>query len=155
MEPFLHAWARPLVLLHGLVAMALLGATTHHALVLVKCLRGVDALRAARTYAGLTAASYVATLTLGALAYPNYRYWVRGLVLDRYSHWASNLFDMKENIASLGLPMALGALALSRVLRREEDPALLLGYAVLGFGACFATWFNVIAGMLVTLEKGV
>jgi hypothetical protein len=154
-ETFLQSWAKLVVLIHGGAAIVLIGASTRHTIALTRCLMGHDTLRVARRTAAVTAALYTVTLALGALAYPTYRYWVRGLYLDRYAHWASNLFDMKENIASLGLPLALGAFALSRVVQHKDEHAMLWGYAVVSFGTCFAVWFNVIAGLLVTIEKGV
>ena len=59
----------------------------------------------------------------GGLVYPRYRYFVRGLYLDRYAPWASNLFDFKENLATLGLPLAIGAFVLARELAQAPaDP---------------------------------
>lgn len=154
-QPILFGVARPLVFLHAAGAMVLVGASTHHALVTLGYLRGVYKMRLGRIYAATVFVAYVLTFLLGSAAYPTYRYYVRGLYLDRYAVWASNLFDIKENFASIGLPLALGAFVLSRVMQPKEDRALLSGYAVMVFGATAIVWFNVIAGLFITMAKGV
>lgn len=151
---FLEQWARVLVLLHAAASIVLIGATTHHCLVTVGSLRGRFKPRLARIYAATSAVAYVATFALGALAYPAYRYHVRGLYLDRHAVWASNLFDIKENFASIGLPLVIGALVLDRVMDPKRDRQMLVGYALMVFGTAFIVWFNVISGLLITLVKG-
>jgi hypothetical protein len=148
-------FAQALVILHGLCGMALVGACTHHAVVVVGYLRGVYRVRLARVYALVTAIGWTVTFVLGALAYPAYRYFVRGLYLDWHKVWASNLFDIKENFAALGLPVAFMLLLLSRRLKPNEDSALVGPYAALVFVACGLIWFCAVAGMVVTLQRGV
>jgi hypothetical protein len=151
---FLEQWARVLVLLHAAASIVLIGATTHHCLVTISHLRGRFRPRLARIYAATSAVAYVVTFALGALAYPAYRYHVRGLYLDRHAVWASNLFDIKENFASIGLPLVIGALVLGRVLDPKRDRPMLVGYAVMVFGTAFIVWFNVISGLVITMVKG-
>jgi hypothetical protein len=150
-----YSSAKLLVLLHAAAAIVLLGSSTHHSVVTVGYLRKSYKPRLGRIYAAVVAAAYTATVVLGGLAYPTYRYHVRGLYLDRYAVWASNLFDIKENCATLGLPLALCAFVLSRVMNPKEDRPLLPGYALMVFLATGIVWFNAIAGFLVTLVKGV
>jgi len=147
--------AKLLVLLHAAAAIVLVGSSTHHTLVTVGYLRRVYKTRLGRIYAAVVAVAYAATFFLGSIAYPTYRYYVRGLYLDRHAVWASNLFDMKENFASLGLPLVLGAWLMSRVMDPKEDRSLLGGYAVMVFGSTLIVWFNVISGLLITMTKGV
>src|SRR5690349_115909 len=106
--PVLVDQARLLVVLHAAAAMVLIGATTHHAIVTVGYLRGRTSVRLGRIYAVVGASAYAVTFLLGLLAYPTFRYQVRGLHLDRDAPWASNLFDIKETFAALGLPLAVG-----------------------------------------------
>jgi hypothetical protein len=152
---FLEPWARAIVVLHAVAAMALVGASTHHALVAIGYFQGRFKVRLGRIYAATSAAAYGLTFALGAMAYPAYRYHVRGLYLDRHAVWASNLFDIKENLASLGLPLALGAFVLSRVLDPKSDRSMLAGYAVMVIGTAVSAWFNVVSGLLITMVKGV
>lgn len=153
---FLEALARPLLLLHALIAVGLGGASTHLALVSIRMLRGNLSLgRLARVYAQVIGATYVAAFAAGLLMYPQYRYVVRALYLDRYEPWASNLFDIKENLAAMGLPLALGLFALGRRFEPTREPALVKWMA---FMAC-AVWVLVVvtalSGFLVTDVKGV
>jgi hypothetical protein len=152
---FLEPWARALVLLHAAAAVVLIGATSHHCLVTIGYLRGRPKPRLGRIYAATSAVAYAVTFALGALAYPTYRYHVRGLYFDRHAIWASNLFDIKENFASIGIPLVVGALVLSRIMDVKRDRPMLLGYAVMVFGTTFIVWFNVISGLLITMVKGV
>jgi hypothetical protein len=157
LQPAFHGSVRLLVLLHALAAIVLLGSATHQAVVTAGQLRGHDRPRLARVYAVTCAAAYAVTFLLGAAAYPSYRYHTRALYLDRYAVWASNLFDIKENFASLGLPLVLGALLLTRWVDPQQPGAgpLLTGRAVLVFGTAFVVWFDAVSGLLITLAKGV
>jgi hypothetical protein len=154
-ETFLHGWAKGLLLLHAAAAIVLIGSSTHHLLITWGYWRGRYNLRLGRIYAPVAAIAYVITFAFGALTYPTYRYFVRGLYLDRYAIWASNLFDVKENLAALTLPMVLGAWALSRVLDPEHQRSLLWGYSVLVGCTCAVVWFDVITGLLITMAHGV
>lgn len=148
--------ARPLVLLHALAAMVLIGASTHHALIALGYLRGRYAARLGRIYAATMLVAYGVTFTLGALAYPTFRYHTRALHLDRVAPAISNLFDIKEHFASMGLPLVVGAFVLSRVMVPSRDPrGVLAGYAVMVWGTAFVVWFGVIAGLWITLVRSV
>jgi hypothetical protein len=147
--------ARLLVLLHAAAAIVLVGSTTHHFLVALGYARRRYKLKLGRIYAAIVLVAYPATFLLGALAYPTYRYHVRGLYLDRHEVWASNLFDMKENFAAIGLPLVLGAFVLGRVMDAKADRPLVVGYLVMVTIVAAIVWFNVIAGLLITMAKGV
>jgi len=147
--------ARILVVLHAAAAIVLVGSSTHHALIALGYLRSVFKERLGRIYASTVLGSYLVTFLLGGAAYPAFRYHVRALYLDRYEPWASNLFDIKEHFASLGLPMAVGVFVLSRVLRPKQDTELLPTYAVMVFGVAIIVWFNLFSGLIITLVRGV
>jgi hypothetical protein len=152
---FLQTWARALVVLHALSAFVLLGSSTHSAVLAVGTLRGRALPRLARLHAGVVALSYTTTLLLGALAYPTYRYYVRALFLDRYAPWASNLFDIKEGFAAIGLPLAFGALLLRRFADPGSDRRGRAPYALMALGTTALVWFAAVAGLVITLEKAV
>lgn len=147
--------ARPLILVHSVCAIVLVGASSQHALVALGYGRGRYKVHVGRVVAAAVAGAYVLTMTLGALVYPTYRYYVRGLFLDRHAPWASNLFSIKENLATIGLPLALGAFVLSRVLDPERDRVMLPGYIGLVLLQTAIVWFNLLAGLWVTLLRGV
>jgi hypothetical protein len=152
---FLEPWARFLVLLHAAASVVLVGACTHHFLIALGYLRGTYKVKLGRIYAAIIAIAYPVTMLFGALAYPTYRYHVRALYFDRHAAWASNLFDIKENFASIGLPLAIGAFVLSRVIEPRQDRSLVFGYFVAVTLVAAIVWFNVVSGLLLTMERGV
>ncbi|MBL9018098.1 MAG: hypothetical protein JNL83_28185 [Myxococcales bacterium] len=147
--------APALVVFHALAAIVLIGASTHHAIIAVGYLRGSFKTRLGRIYAAVGAIAYGVTFVLGLFAYPAFRYHTRGLYLDRYEPWASNLFDIKENFAALGLPLVIGALVLSRVMKPSEDATLLRGYAAMVLLTAAIVWFSVISGLVIGQARGV
>lgn len=146
---------RALLLFHGLLSFALAGASTHLALVTLSFLRGrPPKLRLARIYSVVAGLLFVAAFLGGALLYPDYRYAVRGLYLDRHAPWASNLFDFKETLAALALPLALGLLVLGRGFDGEDRPAR-SAFAFCAFGVWLVVAFDVVSGLLVVAERSV
>jgi hypothetical protein len=155
MPVFMQGLARLVVVLHCLAAIALVGAATHHVVIAVGFIRGSAKLRLARIYAATTLVAWLVTFGLGLLAYPAFRYGVRTLYLDANAAWATRLFDVKEYFAALGIPLVVAVYALSRVIEPKLDRVLVYTYAA--FTALIATivWFDVISGLVITLEKGV
>jgi hypothetical protein len=147
--------ARLLVVLHAAAAVVLVGSSTHHFLIALGYLRGRYKVRLGRIYAATLLAAYAATFFLGAMAYPTYRYHVRGLYFDRHAPWASNLFDIKENFAALAFPLAIGLFVLSRVMKPKDDRGMLAGYFAMAALVCAIVWFNVVSGIILTMERGV
>lgn len=153
---FLEGWAKPLLVLHALCAFGLFGACTHQAVVAVALLRGKLHLgRLARIYAQVTGALFAAAFSLGLLMYPHYRYHVRGLYLDRYAPGTSNLFDMKENLLALGLPLALVLFAVGRRFEPREEAQVVPVFAVCAISLWALVAFGVVSGLLVTSVRGV
>ncbi len=152
---FLSGLARLLVVLHAVMAIALVGAATHHALIAIGYLRGVFKIRLARIYATTVAVTWLVTFVLGLLSYPTFRIAARALYLDRYEPWASKLFELKEHSAALGIPLVLGALALSRVFDPKQDRVLARAYAAIVLLIAAIVWFDVFSGLAITLAKGV
>ncbi len=147
--------AQALVVLHAVAGLALCGAATHHVVVAAGYLRGVYRVKLARIYAVVTAACYATVFLLGAAAYPSYRYFVRGLYFDRHVVWASNLFDIKENYAALGLPFVVTVLLLSRSFDPARDGDLTKPYVTLVAVVAGIVWFAGLSGLLITLQRGV
>jgi len=100
-----------LLLLHGLLAVALLGAITHQALsVLPRAaakgqrtfldrFRGVNA----PAYATPVVVLFVVTAIGGALLYPQYRIDVRPALEDMQNAAANGVFEIKEHLIAIGL----------------------------------------------------
>lgn len=153
---FLDTWAKPLLVLHALAAFALCGACTHQALVGVGLWRGKLHLgRLARVYAQIIGALFTLAFAIGLLLYPHYRYAVRGLYLDRYEPWASNLFDMKETLLALGLPFALSLFVIGRRLEPRSEGALLPWMAFSSVALWAIVVFGSVCGLIVTSVRGV
>ncbi|MCS6915918.1 MAG: hypothetical protein RMK29_07945 [Myxococcales bacterium] len=152
----LFAYGLPLLVLHALCAVALGGASVHQASVAILALRGRFRPRLARTYGTVSLWLYGATLLWGALLYPRYRIHVRAAYLDAHAPWAANLFDLKENLATLGLPLAVGTFLLSRDMAqlRQDREALWL-YGVLALLLAALCLFNIVSGLLCTGVRGI
>jgi hypothetical protein len=153
---FLDGFGKPLLVLHALAAFALLGACTHQAIVGIGLLRGrVQLYRLARVYATVIGPLFAFAFAIGLLLYPHYRYHVRGLFLDRHAVWASNLFDMKENLLALVLPFALALFVVGRRLRPQSSALLVRMNAGLAIVLWMVVAFGSISGLLVTSVRGV
>ncbi len=155
-EIFLYAWAKPLLILHTLLAVLLLGSMTHNVLIVVPYLWGkFRKTKLEKLYVKVGFVSYLLTFILGALAYPNYRYNVRALHFDKELHWASNLFDVKEHWAGIGLALFVAFLLLSRVIEPKSDRQMLGIYVFLSVSLAVIIWFNVISGLLLVSYRSI
>ncbi len=99
-----------LLILHGLAAVALLGAITHQAAALwwppgpgsrsfLDRFRGRQAL----AFTNAIIALYVVTFIMGCLLYPPYRIDVRMVLEDLLRRAPTGAFEIKEHLAALGL----------------------------------------------------
>ena len=159
------------MVIHALSSIVLCGASVHQALLAVQLVRRQPVRPSLlRTYALTTLGAYLSVMISGALLYPRYRVVIRALFLDRQAPWAANLFDFKENLATLGLPLAIGALLMARPLSAappsmartatNQEPELAATRVVVAM-YCFSTvgtalicLSNVIAGLLCTAVRG-
>jgi hypothetical protein len=100
-----------LLILHGLLAVGLLGAITHQALSVLPLaaakgprtfmgrFRGVNA----PAYATPIVVLFVVTAIGGALLYPQYRIDVRPALEDMQNAAANGVFEIKEHLIAIGL----------------------------------------------------
>ncbi|MEZ4364813.1 MAG: hypothetical protein R2939_00835 [Kofleriaceae bacterium] len=79
---FAEAWARPLLVVHAVVACAAVASATHAALWLRRHLRDGSRLRATRRFGTITAALFALAFVGGLVIYPTYRTRVRAELLD-------------------------------------------------------------------------
>lgn len=79
---FAEAWARPLLILHAIVAVAAVGAATHAWLWLRRYVRTGARGRATRRFSTIAFGLTAATFVLGLIVYPTYRTRVRAEYLD-------------------------------------------------------------------------
>jgi hypothetical protein len=99
-----------LLILHGLLAVALLGAITHQALSTAKRRpvaeqSFIDKFRAvgAASYTNAIVVLFIVTCIGGALLYPPYRLDVRPTLEDLDLRAANGVFEIKEHLAAIGL----------------------------------------------------
>ncbi len=154
-QTFLYGLRKLLLVLHLLSAVALFGSSTHLLLQMPALLRGASRVRLERIYGRVVAVAYAATWGLGALLYPTYRVHVRALFLDRHHPMVANLFDVKENLATIGLPLALCLGALGGRMAAPEDAPFRPVYAVMSLFVAAVVWFDVVTGVLITSYRAV
>lgn len=150
---FLESVAKPLLVVHALVAAALLGSCTHAAYELVRYLLSRPRRpKLERIHARLMLFLYSAQFTLGAVLYPTYRVKVRHNYFDAHLPWATNLFDIKEMFAAFGLGLVIVYYLLSRVYDpHDSEHRKMLGlYAFCGLSVTAIVWFSAISGLLLT-----
>lgn len=153
---FLQAWGKLLLILHALCGILLLGSMTHNVLLVVPYLWGrYKRIPLEKLYVKVAFVAYLLTFGLGALTYPNYRYHVRALHFDKELPWGSNLFDIKEHWAGVGLAVFVAFLILSRIIDPKKDKDMLGIYAFCSVVLALIVWFNVISGLLLTSYRGV
>jgi hypothetical protein len=150
--------ATALLILHGLVGVALLGAITHQ---LVSVLRRhtvrsgsfVDRYTGVsqRIFTVTVVCLYVAGVTLGAVVYPSYRLNVRIPFEEMQLGWAIGLFELKEHFAGIGLA-ALPLYAytwraeVAETLRRDRIAITAL--------LAFIVWWDFLVGHVLNNIRG-
>jgi hypothetical protein len=104
-----------MLIVHGLLAVTLLGAITHQAFSVVRRPRATAAEPRSRSfinrfgnvsgaaYANPIVVLFVATAVMGALLYPQYRIEVRTVLEDLQLPAANGVFEIKEHLIAVGL----------------------------------------------------
>lgn len=139
-----------LLLVHGLLAVALLGATTHQTLAawapsrsgrfsFFSRFRSVHA----AAFANAIVTLYVATALLGAYIYMSFKVGIQP-ILERDHHWpAMGYFDLKEDFAGIGLSL-LPAYWICWRRPFADDPSL--ARAVITALLAFIVWWSFLVG---------
>lgn len=147
-----------LLILHGLVAVALLGAITHQA---VSLLRGAGAGSPSfvdryvrvrqQTFTVAVVTLYVITFVLGAVIYPSYRLDVRIPFEEMALGWAVGIFELKEHFGGIGfaaLPFYASSWRADRDQSHRRDRiALTLLIAVI-------VWWDFVVGHVLNNIRG-
>jgi len=147
-----------LLIIHGLVGVALLGALTHQTVSMLRQ-RAARGTAFVDRYCGVSAPTftiailmlYVVQVTLGALVYPSYRIDVRIPFEEMSLGWAVGLFELKEHFAGIGLallPMyAFAWRPDSAATHRRERIAITLLLT-------FIVWWDFIVGHILNNIRG-
>jgi hypothetical protein len=147
-----------LLILHGLVAVALLGAVSHQALAasrrgdgrkgsFLARFRGTDA----AAYSNAVTVLVLLVSTLGAILYPQYRLSVRPFVQGMDLRAANGVFELKEHFSALTLLLLPAYWA---AWRQPLAPEYALSRVALTWIIAFDVWWNFLAGDLLTAIKG-
>jgi hypothetical protein len=148
-----------LLIVHGLIAVALLGAVTHQALsvarrvpapaarVFIDRFRGVGAAH----YTNAIIVLYVLSTVLGALLYPQYRIDVRPTLEDLQLRSANGVFEIKEHLAAIGLGLLPAYWWYWRSPGKADDGG---ARRFLTWILAFLVWFNFLVGHVLNNIKG-
>ena len=144
-------------ILHGLVAIALLGAITHQGMTVwrrpaparlfIDHFRSISAVRFTTSISIL----YVVTFALGAYIYPTYVLDVKASIADYGMRTSIGIFQLKEHIAVIGL----GLLPVYRHFWRSVP--LTDGIQTRRFLTTLlmlAVWWNLVVGHVLNNVKG-
>jgi hypothetical protein len=148
-----------LLILHGLLAIALLGALTHQAL--AATIRRTDSrtrsfftrFRAtdAGAYSNAVTILFVAAVALGAVLYPRYRFVVRPLLQTLDLRAANGAFELKEHFSAIGL-VILPAYWAS--WKQPLAPEYATARVSLTWILTLMVWWNFVVGQLLVAIKG-
>lgn len=146
-----------LVILHGLLAVALIGAITHQALAVwwsarqpanfTQRFRGVPP----GVYANSIAVMYVVSFILGAWLYPDYRLNVRVVLEQMELPMANGSFELKEHFAVMGLAVLPAYLC---YWRESADAAKLRARNAITALLAFIVWWNFLVGHVLNNIRG-
>jgi hypothetical protein len=147
-----------LLILHSLLAVALLGAVTHQAIAL-RFGPGAAKTSFAGRYRSVDASAYAAAIVLlfaagtaiGALLYPPYRMIVRPVLELNGLRAANGAFEIKEHLSALGLLMLPAYWA---AWRRPLVAEYAVARAALTWVLAAIVWWNFVVGDVLSNIKG-
>jgi hypothetical protein len=150
--------ATALLIIHGLVAVALLGAITHQTLATWAGARErpgsfFGRFRAVRSasFANAVVVMYSVSALLGGLVYLYFRVDIRA-DLERAGHWQTlGLFDIKEHFVAIGLALLPAYWICWRQARADESTRT---RAALTSILAFIVWWSFLIGHVVNNIRG-
>ena len=149
-----------LMIVHGLLAVALLGALTHQAMSVLAPVRQiagnsgfVTRFRAVQGagYAAAVCVLWVVTFIFGAWIYTKYRMYVR-IPIEQQGFWKTQgVFEMKEHLATIGL----GLLPIYWLLWKDvRNPEYASARKWLTVVLAVMVWFMFLVGHIVNNVRG-
>ncbi len=144
-------------ILHGIIAIGLLGAVTHQGLTVLRkpapAELFVDRFRAipAARFANTIAVLYVLTFALGAYVYPTYVLDVKGAVAEYGMRKTIGVFQLKEHLAVIGLCMLP---VYWHFWRDVPLQACLATRRFLTVALMFIVWWNLVIGHVLNNLHG-
>lgn len=146
-----------LLILHGLMAVALLGALTHQALAVCWPSRNaktfVAKFRAVSgpSYTNAVVVLFVLTMILGGMIYPTYRTTVRIMLEDYRMYAANGSFELKEHFAAIGLGLLPAYWYYWRQPLAEKGS---ITRTVLTVILAFVVWWGFLVGHILSNIRG-
>ncbi len=147
-----------LLIIHGLVAVALLGAISHQAASVLLPARKPAANLAGRfravagaPYANTVVLLYVASTILGGVIYPEYRLVVRGVLEELELRAANGSFELKEHFVAVGLGMLPAYWMFWRQPLFEEHAR---ARAIVTTMLAFIVWWGFLVGHVLNNIRG-
>ena len=148
-------WQTVLLIVHGLLAVALLGAITHQAAaVLLPAARPagsfVGRFRAVPgpSYVNAIVVLYLVTAVLGGVLYTEYRIGVR-TVVEQLGMWpAHGAFELKEHFAAIGLGLLPAYWYYWRFTGEPRTRAVLTAFLAV------IVWWNFLVGHILNNIRG-
>jgi hypothetical protein len=147
-----------LLILHGLIAVALIGAVSHQALAATA---RADARRRSflsrfrvtdgALYANAVVALFVTVAVLGAILYPQYRTSVRPVLQEMDLRAANGVFELKEHFSALAFLLLPAYWA---VWRQPLAPEYRLARQWLTWLLAGFVWWNFVVGEVLVALKG-
>jgi hypothetical protein len=146
-----------LLIVHGLLAVALLGAITHQVLSVWLPARKPAGNFSARfravaggAYVNTIILLYICTFVLGAIIYTEYRVSIR-VVVEQMEAWSANgSFELKEHFAAVGLAMLPAYWYFWRQPSAEHARTRNVITALLAF----IVWWNFLVGHILNNIRG-
>ena len=146
-----------LLIVHGLLAVVLLGGITHQAMSVAWPSRSkqgiVSSFRAVSgsVYTNANVVLYLVTATLGGTIYPVYRVGVRTYLENARLYPAVGSFEIKEQFISVGL----GMLPLYWMLwRRPPEDGTRSARLAVTLILCFIVWYGFLVGHVLNNIRG-
>lgn len=148
-----------LLIIHGLLAVALLGAITHQAFAVVPMSASSDRRSFFARFRHVNAPSYVGpiillfivTSLLGGVLYPHYRIYVRTLLEDMQMRRSNGIFEIKEHLVAVGLSVLPAYWLLWQAPLKPEDAAVRRYVTWL---LAFIVWWGYLVGHVLNNIKG-
>jgi hypothetical protein len=146
-----------LLIVHGLIAVALLGGITHQTFAACWPARRKDGFFtsfravAGTRYTNANIVLYLVAATLGGIIYSSYRITVRIYLENARLTSANGAFEVKEQFVAVGL----GMLPLFWWVWREPlDPAKAGARAAVTAILCFIVWYSFLTGHVLNNIRG-
>jgi hypothetical protein len=148
------------LIIHGLLAVALLGALTHQAMSVLTPVRQVAGGAGFVTrfravpgagYASAVCVLWIVTFIFGAWIYTKYRIYIR-IPIEQQGFWKTQgFFEMKEHLATIGLGLLPIYWYLWKNSRNAEYNSPRKWVTAYLAGTC---WFNFLVGHIVNNVRG-